>query len=212
MVKLQFEDKQLNYFKFASIVVNEFPKALRYTFKLMRDTKYGPGQPWDDSVAVRKSFRVKEGGKTKVPTYKSYDEWDCTALFQATIHAQSFALPDNKGHLKTLSEMYIKPHGLPHGRFHTSVVSPSGNNTETVSLAIHQLRLLRNWLCHFTSSEIDRVMFDQCVQLAKDALKALGVKTGPVDDLGSLKESHFPTNEVAMLERKNRIMQFALFY
>lgn len=211
MVKLQFEDKQLNYFKFTFIVRNEFPKALRHAFKLMWDTKYGPGQPWDDSVAVRKSFRVKEGGKTKVPTHKSYDEWDCTALFQATIYAQSFALPDSKGHLKTLSEMYIKPHGLPHGRFHTSVVSPSGNNTETVALAIDQLRLLRNWLCHSTSSEMDRVMFDQCVQLAKDALKALGVKTDPVNDLGSLKESHFPTNEVAMLERKIRIMQFVLF-
>ena len=136
MVKLQFEDKQLNYFKFTSIARDEFPKALRHAFKLMWDTKYGPGQPWDDSVAVRKSFRVKEGGKTKVPTHKSYSNWDCTALFQATIYAQSFALPDSRGHLKTLSEMHKKPHGLPHGSFHTSVVSPSGNNAVTVALAI----------------------------------------------------------------------------
>ena len=171
------------------------------------DTKYGPAQPWDDTVAVRKSFRVKEGGKTKVSTHKSYDEWDCTALFQATIYAQSFALPDSKGHLKTLSEMYIKPHGLPYGSFHISVVSPSGNNAETFALAIDQLRLLRNWLCHSTSSEMDKAMFDQCVQLAK----ALGVKTNVIDDLGSLNESHFATNEVTILEHKNRVMQFVLF-
>ena len=97
--------------------------------------------------------------------------------------------------------MYIKPNGLPHG----------SENAETVALAIDQLQLLRNWLCHPISSEMDRVMFDQRVQRAKDALKALGVKADPVDELGSLKESYFPTNEVAMLERKIRIMQFVLF-
>ena len=70
----QFRDEELNYFKFASIVLNEFPKALRQTFKLMWDNNFGPTQPWDDSEAARNSFLAKEGGTSKVPTKKSYEE------------------------------------------------------------------------------------------------------------------------------------------
>ena len=106
-----FRDEQLNYFKFASIVLNEFPKALRQTFKSMWDNNFAhrPGyQLWDDSTAVRNLFLATEGGKTKVPTHLAYEEWDCTALFQATIYAKSFALPDSTGHQKTLSELYVK--------------------------------------------------------------------------------------------------------
>jgi len=107
-----FKDEQLNYFKFAAIVLNEFPKALRQTFRLMWDKTFGHRlgfQPWDDSIAVRKLFVGEEGGRTKVPTKLSYEEWDCTVLFQATIYARSFTLLDSTGHRKTLSDLYVKP-------------------------------------------------------------------------------------------------------
>ena len=204
----QFTDSQLNYWKFSSIVVDEFPKALRQTFKFMWN-KYGPGPLWDDSEVVRNSFLAKEGGKTKVPTNQSYEEWDCTALFAATIFAQSFALP-GKGHPKTLSDLYVKPRGVPAGSFHTSVISPGGNDAETFALAIDQLRRLRNSVCHSTSSEMSKITFHQYVQFAKDAFKALGVATDEIDFVGSLTESHFPTEEVARLKRKNQHMQVVL--
>ena len=201
-----FRDEQLNFFKFASIVLNEFPKALRQTFRSMWDNNFGHllgFQPWDDSAVVRNMFLATEGGicKTKVPTNLSYHEWDCTALFQATIYARSLALPDSKGHHRTLSDLYVKPHKLPLGSFHGSVVSPGGNMAETFALAIDQLRLLRNSLCHSSCSEIDKPLFDQHVQRAKDAFKAIGVKTDPIVVIGGLTESDFPTQEVRKLEQ-----------
>ena len=199
-----FQDEQLNYFKFASIVLNEFPKALRQTFRSMWDNNFGHlrgFQPWDDSTAVRNMFLSSEGGTTKIPTNLSYEEWDCTTLFQATIYAQSFALPDGKGRHQTLSVLYLKPRKLAHGSFHASVVSPGGNKAETFALAIDQLRLLRNLLCHSSSTEIVKVTFDQYVQHAKDAFKALGVKTDPIDVIGGLNESDFPIKEVCKLEQ-----------
>jgi len=205
MMSLQpFQDEQLNYFKFVSIVLNEFPKALRQTFTSMWDNtlRHRPGfQPWDDSVAVRNLFLTTEGGKTKVPTNLSYEKWDCTALFQATIYARSFALPHSAGHPKTLSDLYVKPRKLTHGSFHVSVVSPVGNEAETFALAIDQLRLLRNSLCHSTSPEIVKATFDQYVQHAKDSFKSLGVKTDRIDVIGGLTESDFPTKEVRKLEQ-----------
>lgn len=197
-----YRDEELNYFKFSSIVLNEFPKALRQTFKTMWDSTIGhrPGfQLWDDSPAVRSLFISTEGGKTKVPTHKSYFEWDCTALFQATIYAQTFA-----SHRTTLSQCYVTPLSLPHGSFHTSVVSPCGNNAETFALAIDQLRLLRNMICHSSSSKMNKTTFDQCVEHAKDAFKALGIKTDVLNTVGSLTESDFPTNEVHKLEQRIR--------
>ena len=169
----------------------------------------GPGSNWDDSEAVRDSFLTEEGGKTKVPTDESYEEWDCTALFQATIHAQTFALPDSKGNLKTLGELYVKPRGfMPNGSFHASVLSPGGNQAETFALAIDQLRLLRNLLSHLTSSKkINKTTFDQHTELAKDAFKALGVATDSIDEIRSSPESHFPTGEVARLERENKLLK-----
>ena len=199
-----FRDEELNFFKFSSIVLNEFPKALRQIFKTMWDNSIGhrPGfQLWDDSPAVRNLFVSTEGGITKVPTHKSYNDWDCTALFQATIYSRTFALPGSSGRFKTLSDTYVKPHGLPHRSFHASVVSPGGDNTESFALAIDQLRLLRNSLCHSTSSEMNKITFDQHVQHAKDAFKALGLKTDPIDAIGSLTESDFPTSEVRKLEQ-----------
>ena len=202
-----FRDEQLNFFKFSSLVLNEFPKALRKTFKTMWDNAYGgrPGfQLWDDSSAVRNLFATTEGGRTKVPTHQSYNDWDCTNLFQATIFARSFASPASTGSYTTLSDLYVKPRVIPHGSFHACVLSPAGNIKETFALAIDQLRLLRNSLCHSTSSEMDKLTFDQRVNYAKDAFQALGVSTAPIDAVGSLTESDFPTNEVRALEMRQR--------
>ena len=202
-----FSNEQLNFFKFSSLVLNEFPKALRKTFKTMWDNAYGgrPGfQLWDDSSAVRNLFATTEGGRTKVPTHQSYNDWDCTNLFQATIFARSFASPASTGSYTTLSDLYVKPRVIPHGSFHACVLSPAGNIKETFALAIDQLRLLRNSLCHSTSSEMDKLTFDQRVNYAKDAFQALGVSTAPIDAVGSLTESDFPTNEVRILEMRQR--------
>ena len=202
-----FSDEQLNFFKFSSLVLNEFPKALRQTFKTMWDNTYGgrPGfQLWDDSLAVRKLFATTEGGRTKVPINQSYNNWDCTNLFQATIFARSFASPASTGSYTTLNDLYVKPRAIPHGSFHACVLSPGGNMKETFALAIDQLRLLRNSLCHSTSSEMDKLTFDQRVNYAKDAFQALGVSTAPIDAVGSLTESDFPTSEVRALEMRQR--------
>ena len=202
-----FRNEQLNYFRFAYLVINEFPKALRRTFRSMWDNSFGhlPGyQHWDDSIAARNLFLVTEGGTTRVPIHLSFDEWDCTTLFQATIYARTFALPDSKGGHKTLSQLYLKSRKLPHGKFHASVESPGGNDAETFSLSIDQLRLLRNTLCHKPSSEIDRMTFDQLVQHAKDAFKALGVKTDAIDTIGDMTEVDFPTQKIRELEENIR--------
>ena len=194
-----YQDEDLNYFKFSSLVLNEFPKALRQTFKTLWDNTYGhrPGfQLWDDSTTVRNLFSATEGGRTKVPVNRSYEEWDCTALFQATIYSRAFAV-----HHRTLNDVYVKPRGLSQGHFHPSVVSITGNNEETQALAIDQLRLLRNSLCHSTSSKITKVTFDQYVKHARDAFQALSVSTDPIDAVGSLLESDFPINEVSKLEQ-----------
>lgn len=199
MVRVWYREDQLNFLKFTDIITNDFPKALRQTFRLMWDRKCGPVL-WDDSEAVRKLFRAKEGGTTKVPTHQSYEEWDCTALFQATIFAQSFALPDSTSHYKTLNDLYVKPLGLPRGSFHASVVSSGGDYYETVALAIDQLRLLRNSLSHPAKGEMSKRTFNQYLQLVKDTFKALGLKTDKIDAISS--ESGFPTSEVADLKRK----------
>ena len=73
---------------------------------------------------------------------------------------------------------------------------------ETFALAIDQLRRLRNSLCHSISCEMDKATFDQRVNYAKVAFQALGVPTAPIDTLGRLTESDFPTNEVRQLERR----------
>ena len=202
-----FTNEQLNYFKFAFIVLNEFPKALRQTFKQMWNNTFAslPGfQSWDDSNAVRNLFLSTEGGASKVPTHLSYDEWDCTALFQATIYAQSFALPDGKGHHRILRDLYLMSSKLSRGTFHSSIISSTGDDAETFALAIDQLRLLRNSLCHLNKSELDKIKFHRYVQLAKDAMNALGVNTDPIDAVGSLTESDFPIEKVRKLEEDVR--------
>ncbi|XP_068750731.1 uncharacterized protein [Montipora capricornis] len=197
-----YRDEELNHFKCLSLVLNEFPNALRQTFKTMWDTIIGhrPGyQLWDDSTAVRNLFLSTEGGTTKVPTNQSYNEWDCTALFQATIYAKSFSM-----RYTTLSDLYVKPRAIPHGSFHGSVLSPVGDNAETFALSIDQLRRLRNTVCHSSRLEMDKATFDQNIQYAKDAFKALGISTASIDAFGSLTASDFPTTEVRKLEQQVR--------
>ena len=199
-----FSLEQLNFFKFSSVVLDEFPIALRQVFVHMWDNQVAPTpgfQKWDDSPLVRNMFLSKEGGKTKyVPTGKSYHEWDCTALFEATLYAQSFAIPDGSGGLSTLNKLYVKPRHLPSGTFHP-VLSIPGNEAETFALALDQLRLLRNALCHQTSTQkIDKTTFDYYIKLAREALAALKQDTTRIDEIGKLEEEDFPTARLQKLE------------
>ena len=199
-----FSLEQLNFFKFSSVVLDEFPIALRQVFVHMWDNQVAPTpgfQKWDDSPLVRNMFLSKEGGKTKyVPTGKSYHEWDCTALFEATLYAQGFAIPDGSGGLSTLNKLYVKPRHLLSGTFH-SVVSIPGNEAETFALALDQLRLLRNALCHQTSTQkIDKTTFDYYIKLAREALTALKQDTTRIDEIGKLEEEDFPTARLQKLE------------
>ena len=60
-----YQDEDLNYFKFSSLVLNEFPKALRQTFKTMWDNTYKHRhdfKAWIDSTAVRNLFAKKDDG------------------------------------------------------------------------------------------------------------------------------------------------------
>ena len=199
-----FSLEQLNFFKFSSVVLDEFPIALRQVFVHMWDNQVAPTpgfQKWDDSPLVRNMFLSKEGGKTKyVPTAKSYHEWDCTALFEATLYAQSFAIPDGSGGLSTLNKLYVKPRHLPSGTFHPVLLIP-GNEAETFAVALDQLRLLRNALCHQTSTQkIDKTTFDYYIKLAREALTALKQDTTRIDEIGKLEEEDFPTARLQKLE------------
>ena len=199
-----FSLEQLNFFKFSSVVLDEFPIALRQVFVHMWDNQVAPTpgfQKWDDSPLVRNMFLSKEGGRTKyVPTGKSFYEWDCTALFEATLYAQSFAIPDRSGGLSTLNKLYVKPRHLPSGTFHAVLLIP-GNEAETFALALDQLRLLRNALCHQTSTQkIDKTTFDYYIKLAREAFVALKQDTTRIDEIGKLGEEDFPTARLQKLE------------
>ncbi len=202
---MTFSPEQLNFFKFSTVVLDEFPVALQQVFVFMWDTLVAttPGVPkWDDSVTVLNLLHAKEGGVRKVPTLnKSYKEWDCTALFKATLLAQTFATPDVSGGVSTLDKLYVRPRGLSAGTFHSPVVSPTGNQAETYALALDQLRLLRNTLCHQISTQkIDKATFDHYISLAKDALTALSQNITRIDEIGKLAEEDFPTARQQQLE------------
>jgi hypothetical protein len=197
-----FTKEQLNFFKFSSLVLDESPKALRQIFITMWDTKIAtkPGcQVWDDSSLVRNMLLACEGGKTDIPTNNSIDEWDCTALFKATVYAKTFGIAGSKGSPSTLNDLYLKKKKPASGTFHASVISPTGNQDETYALAIDQLRLLRNKLCHSPRPEILKADFDQYVRVAKDALTAVNLSTACVDAIGGLTEDDFPTERVNKL-------------
>ena len=215
MVPLTFTQEQLDFFKFVTAVLDEFPTVLRKVFVCMWDNQVAPTpgyQKWDDTVTVLNLFMSKEGGVKKVPKLnKSYKEWDCTALFRATLFAKSFAIPDGKGGFATLDKLFVKPRNLPSGAFHPSVLSPFGNQAETFALALDQLRLLRNTLCHLSSTrEIDKVTFDHYIQLTKDAFGALGQSSTKIDEIGKLGENEFPTARVHQLEEELRRENFKL--
>jgi hypothetical protein len=135
---------------------------------------------------------TREGGKSDIPINKSINEWDCTALLKATIYSNTFGLVTCKS-TKTLYHQYLK--GKKPSPFH-SVISPTGNPDETVTLAIDQLRLLRNTLCHIPKPTISKVDINYYIQLAKDAFTATGVSVVGIDDIGCLKEEDFPTAKV----------------
>ncbi|CAB3995381.1 Hypothetical predicted protein [Paramuricea clavata] len=196
-----YSDEELNYFKFASIVLKEFPDALRSIFVDMWDTKVAASSTvWDDSPFVRNILHNNEAPNTKIPTNKSFKEWHCTALFQATLYARTFALPDSTGKKKTLGEIYLKGRKPVPAPFHSAVRSSSGDANETIALAFDQLRLLRNSLCHTTSPCMNKVTFDDYVKHAKDAFTALNFSTTSLERIGNLKESDFPTNKVQKLK------------
>lgn len=182
-----FSSDQLNFFKLAAVVFDVFPDAIRATFAYLWNTLVAtrPGfHNWDDSLLVRKQFLAEEGGKTNVPTDKSYKEWDCTALIKATLYAQSFAIP--RGSKNTLHKKYVGPCHLPYGAFHPNLISPSGDQAQTYALALDQLRRLRNYLCHQVSTKkIPKATFDLIMQRCKDAIHALG--QSEIEEIGKLR-------------------------
>ena len=200
-----FTKEELNFFKFSSIVLDEFPKMLRETFIKMWDTKIAalPGyMAWDDSITVRNLLLKREGGKTDIPTNKSINDWDCTALFKATIYSNTFGRGTSKS-TKTLSQQYLK--GKKPSPFHSSVISTSGNQDETVTLAIDQLRLLRNDLCHTPKPTLGLGEFNNFIQMVKDAFTACGVSVVRIDEIGCLEEEDFPTEQVNKLNDRIKI-------
>lgn len=171
-----FSSEQLNFYKLSAIVMNEFPKALQQVFKAMWDSRYGIPK-WDDSLMVRNMFQDDEGGNmTHVPIDKSYMEWDCTALFQATLYAQSFVQSGGRKRETNLYDLYVKPRRLKDGAFHHSVWTQPRNNEETLALALDQLRLLRNALFRQTNTQsIDSSTFHNYLVSAEGAFDALGL-------------------------------------
>ena len=210
-----FTNEQLNFFKFSTLVLDEFPKVLRQIFITMWNSKVAirPGYiTWDDSPKVRNMLLTCEGGKTAIPTTKSIDEWDCTALFKATIYAKTFGDPTIKG--STLSDLFLKKTKLAPGSFHPSVQSPVENQDETNALAIDQLRLLRNTLCHSARPEVVKTDFDKYVQLVASSLTAVGVETNFVNVIGQMSEDDFPTEKVQELHegRVKELQAISMFH
>ena len=200
MAMKPFSKKQLNFFRFSTLVLDEFPKVLRKIFIRMWDSKIAikPGFiSWDDSTTVRNMLFASEGGKTDIPTGKSIEEWDCTALFKATIFAKTFSTPGTKN--STLNDLYLKKAKPAPGSFHSSVQSPTGNQDETYTLVIDRLRLLRNTFCHSADAEIIKADFDHYVKLVQNALTAVKLDTSFVDDVGQMSEDDFPTEKVQKL-------------
>ena len=211
MATKSFTSEQLNFFKFSTLVFDELPKVLRQVFISMWDSKIAikPGFiRWDDSPKVHNLFSTCPGVKGPV---KSIEEWDCTALFKATIYAKIFGNPTAGS---TLDDLFLKKTKPAPGSFRLSVVSPTGNQDETYALAIDQLRLLRNTLCHSKKSEIVKTDFDNYVQLVTSALAALNVDTSFVDTIGQMSEEDFPTHKVQELDkcRLSELQAISLFH
>ncbi len=183
-------DNQKNFLKFTLIVKTEFPKALRQVFKTMWDTKFGDIYGlWDDSPAMRMQFLACEGGKTSAPTHLSFDEWETPVLFHTTIFSKAFSRVSNRtGRNVTLWDLYARPRKVSAGNFRYSVMSPTRDTFETITLAIDQLRLLRNKHSRWPSMEMNKPTFDRYLQYVKDAFHALGVSTHALDFIGNSLE------------------------
>ena len=215
MAAKPFTKEQLNFFKFSTLVLNEFPKVLRQIFITMWNSKVAikPGFiSWDDSTIVRGMLLTSEGGKSKIPTTWSIEEWDCTSLFQATIYAKTFGVPSTKG--STLNDLYLTKVKPTPGSFHLTVQSSRGNQDETYALVIDQLRLLRNTLCHSPKPEIIKTDFDNYIQLVTKALTAVNIDTAFVDDIGGMSEDDFPTEKVQELQesRMKELQAISMFH
>lgn len=174
---------------------DKFPEVLRQAFKSRWDGTFGlrPGfRPWDDSATVREMFRTIQGGSTRVPIDRSYEEWDCRDLFQATINSvwdcpdvfQVFRATINR----TLFQLYVSPRKVRSRSFHPSVVSRKQDYAETFTLAIDQLRRLRNSHWNSPSSEMDKETFQRYVKYGKDAFEALGVTSNFANTAGCARE------------------------
>ena len=202
-----FTKEQVNYFKFAHIVVNEFPKALRQIFKHLWDTTYGhrPGYRfWDDSEEVRKMFLHEEGGTTKVPTDLSYTEWGCSDLFRATIFSQSFSEEDSTGGKTTLIVKYSAHCLLVEDESLTSILKSSTNVVETFTKAINQLRLLRKKLLRLPKAEIDTKTFGSYIKLSEEAFGILKVATASIRAISSYSDDDFPTERACKIKEDMR--------
>lgn len=196
---VRYSPTQLNYFKFISIVVDEFPKALRHVFKTMWDNKY-PAQPWDDSVTVHNKLRSVEVHSPMIPIGTTYEQWDCTALFQATIYAKTFEDPVTR---QTLNNKYLKSSIPPEGSFRPTVTSSTGDQDERFALAIDQLRLLRNEIVHSPSTEIlEKAKFQEYIAYTMAAFTALGYDTSNIDDISKLPEDELPSIDVPELKKR----------
>ena len=209
-----FSSEQLNFYKFSAIVMNEFPKALRQVFKAMWDSRYAIPKR-DHSLMVGNMFQDDEGGNmTHVPTDKSYMEWDCTALFQATLYARSFVQSGGRKRETNLYDLYVKPRRLKRGAFHHSVWTQNGNNEETLALALDQLRLLRNALFRQTNTQsIDRSTFHNYLVLAKCAFGALRLSFESVENFlkGAVPDFHASKIKELLHKEKNAAIKSKQF-
>ncbi|PFX33287.1 OTU domain-containing protein [Stylophora pistillata] len=194
--------EQLNYYKFADIVINEFPVALRQSFKYMWDTTLGQQsgcRTWDDSKEVRDRFLKSEDGFSIVPTDLSYNQWDFTSLYQAIIHSLSFSESDGTGKLESLSNKYVEPaRRLLDGNFHR-FGEKQISDAEKFALAIDQLHLLRNCLRLLSSNTgIAAETSEEYMRLVEEAFNVLNVATTTIKT--KVNEDDFPTERVRKLK------------
>ena len=196
MAMLPISEEKLNFHKFTEIVMDEFPNAVRQLFVEMWDKKY-VSMPWNDSSVLRKLFHNKEG-TTQIPTKRSFNEWDCTALFKATIYSKSFSLAI-RGGPETLAKHYLNNAPKPNP-FHLTVKSIKGDHNETYTFVIDQLRILRNTLCHSFKAGINTKEFKKYVQLAKEAFDAVSLSSERLDAIVSFSQSDFPSEKRLKLD------------
>jgi hypothetical protein len=113
-----------------------------------------------------------------------------------------------------LNDLFLKKVKPLPGSFHSSVQSSTGNQDETYALAIDQLRLLRNTLCHSPKPELVKTDFDNYVQLVTNALTAVNIDTAIVDAIGLMNEGDFPTEKVQELHecRTKELRAISMFH